>query len=494
MFPPFPQEAAHHYCETLIARLDSGSLRLNQIAKPSLERDGHGVMLGSLVCWDKQNQKRVVLYAVSGNYVEITDDKTPVTKHSGSNHTSKNDEIFVPSLVSPDDINLALSEYDAEIHRLTDEINKKTKTLKNFSELQTPKINQNTKNNSSSKETSSQILQIIQKLKQQRTQLTDESLRRVFNLYAFTRWDGKQITLQEIISEHDGKLPPTGTGDCCAPKLLSYAFSHNLQPVSMDEVFYGRDNKNKTNGTSYPPCDERCGYILPSILGLNILYRDSQIIVVNKQSGILSVPGRGQDKQDCIVNRVKSLFPHCIEQPSVHRLDMETSGILILAFTDEAHRNLNHQFENKFVQKKYTALLNGVLERAPGNSAPKHGEQSGHMELPFRLDVENRPHQIYDEENGKIGITDWEKTGSEVYVNPVTGEKIRATRVTFYPRTGRTHQLRLAASDIHGFGLPIIGDSLYGECKLGQKLMLHAFEIEFLHPTSKEKIKITCKD
>lgn len=455
MFPPFPQELAHHYCESLISKLDSGMVKLTQIAKPSLDRDGHGIMLGSLVCWDNQNQKRVVLYAISGNYAELS---------FSENYQQTDSEVFVPSIVSTKQIEQALLEYDKQIHELTEQIN----------ELQKSNVPQSN----------------ITNLKKQRTQLTDISLQRVFELYSFTRWDGKKITLPQIISEHSNHLPPTGTGDCCAPKLLSYAFEHNLQPVSMDEVFYGTNSKNKINGVSYPPCDERCGYILPYILGLEIVYRDSQIIVVNKQSGLLSVPGRGEDKQDCVVNRVKALFPHCIEQPSVHRLDMETSGLLILAFTQEAHRNLNAQFEAGTVHKKYTALLDGILERAPGECAPKHGEQSGHLELKFRLDVDNRPYQIYDEENGKLGITDWEKTGSEVYTNPATGEQKRATRVTFYPRTGRTHQLRLAASSIHGFGLPIIGDSLYGTCTQGQRLMLHAFEIEFKHPVSGEKLLI----
>ena len=455
MFPPFPQESAHHYCQVLISMLDSGVLSLKQIAKPSKDRDGHGVMLGSLVCWDKATQSRVILYSVSGNYVEFSlTDKATASLQSNT--------VFVPSLVSPNQINAALSQYDAQIHELTERINQLT-----------------------GKEQ--------QELKQQRTKLTDISLNRVFDLYSFTRWDGKKITLQEIIQVHSGKLPPTGTGDCCAPKLLSYAFEHNLQPVSMDEVFYGKNSPNKTCGMSYPPCDERCGYILPYILGLDILYRDSQIIAVNKPAGLLSVPGRGEEKQDCVVNRVKALFPKCIEQPSVHRLDMETSGILLLAFTEEAHKNLNYQFEEKSVQKKYTALLDGILERAPGALAPKHGEQSGHIELPFRVDIENRPHQIYDEVNGKTGITDWEKTGSEVYTNPDTNKKYHVTRVTFYPRTGRTHQLRLAASSEHGFGLPIIGDSLYGKKTEHQRLMLHAFEIEFNHPISGERITFQVK-
>lgn len=452
MFAPFPQELARHYCQALISLIENGKVSLHQIAQKSEERDGHGVMIGSLVCWDKDKQERVVLYTVSGNCVEIV--VSPDTALPFPN------SVIVPSLVSPVRIGTALAEYDKEIHDLTDQI----------------------------KAASGQLLT---ELKQRRTKLTDISLNRVFELYSFTRWDGQTVTLPEIIKAHNGKLPPTGTGDCCAPKLLSYAFSHNLQPVSMDEIFYGKDSKNKTNGQSYTPCDERCGYILPFILGLEIIYRDSQIIAVNKQSGLLSVPGRTADKQDCVVNRVKALFPACIEQPSVHRLDMETSGILLLAFTETAHRNLSSQFEAGTVHKKYTALLDGILEKASGTAAPKSGEQSGHIELKFRLDIENRPHQIYDEENGKLGITDWEKTGSEIYINPANGQKKRATRVTFYPRTGRTHQLRLAASSIHGFGLPIIGDSLYGNCQPGQRLMLHAFEIAFHHPTSGEIITLS---
>ena len=247
----------------------------------------------------------------------------------------------------------------------------------------------------------------------------------------------------------------------------------------MDEVYYGRDTKNKTNGTSYPPCDERCGYILPSILGVEILYRDNDIIVVNKESGLLSVPGRGEDKADCVEARVQALFPDVIQQPAVHRLDMETSGILVLARNKEAHKNLEMQFAAGMVHKKYEALLDGILK----------GRPEGHIELKFRLDLDNRPHQIYDEENGNIGITDWKKLGVEKWTNPETGEIKTVTKVLFEPKTGRTHQLRLASSHEKGLGIPILGDSLYGKCKPGERLMLHACEIEFKHPKSGEIMK-----
>ena len=439
MFPPFPQELARHYCMEFISGIEDGSIILEQISQESEERKGHGVMIGALVCVNDAGE-RIVLHAVSGISVEASITASPSTS-SGTTH------IIVPPIVSERAIAAALAKNDKKIHELTE-------TLR---QAQGP----------SKKE-----------LQEQRTLLTDESLRNVFSLYTFIRFDGKKITLNEIIKQHGGRLPPTGTGDCCAPKLLSYAFERGLTPISMDEVFYGRDTPNKKNGTSYPPCDERCGYILPYILGLEILYRDSQIIIVNKQSGLLSVPGRTPDKQDCVVSRLKKLFPHCIEQPSVHRLDMETSGLLVLAFTEEAHRNLSHQFEEGTVHKKYVALIDGVFN---------HNEYEGELRLKFRLDVDNRPHQIYDEENGKLGITQWKKEGTELYTAP-DGSKRRTTKIIFTPKTGRTHQLRLAASDPHGFGIPIVGDTLYGHCEPGERLMLHAFELEFRHPISGEQM------
>lgn len=443
MFPPFPQELARHYCMEFISGIEDGSIILQQISQESEERRGHGVMIGALVCVNDAGE-RVVLHAVSG----ISVVPEPVEEQSNPHR------IIVPPLVSPKEIENALAKNDKKIHELTEAI--ATKVVPEPVEGPSKK-----------------------ELQEQRTALTTESLLNVFSLYTFTRFDGKKITLNEIIKEHGDRLPPTGTGDCCAPKLLSYAFEHNLTPISMDEVFYGRDTPNKKNGTSYPPCDERCGYILPWILGLEILYRDSQIIVVNKQSGLLSVPGRTPDKQDCVVSRVKKLFPHCITQPSVHRLDMETSGLLVLAFTEEAHKNLSRQFEEGTVHKKYVALLDGVFI---------HNEYKGELQLKFRLDVDNRPHQIYDEENGKLGITEWEKVGTVLYTAP-DGSKRRTTKIIFTPKTGRTHQLRLAASDPHGFGIPIVGDTLYGHCAPGERLMLHAFELEFKHPVSGKTMK-----
>lgn len=439
MFPPFPQESARHYCQKLISQIENGEVVLKQVGRESLERKDQGVMIGSLVCWDKIKKQRVILYSVSGNNKQLI----PVNKNNLS-------DIFVPSIVSSELIDLALKENDKEIHELTDKINKLTLVNKN----------------------STVRYQLIKK----RTSLTDASLKKVFSLYSFTRYDKKKISLDEIIKNHKGQLPPTGTGDCCAPKLLNYAFEKDYEIISMDEVYYGRDTKNKKNGTSYAPCDERCGYILPSIMGLEILYRDKDIVVINKPSGLLSVPGKGKDKEDCAEARVRNLFPDAPKQCAVHRLDMETSGILVLALNKEAHRKLNEQFAEGKVHKKYIALLDGIL----------HGKAEGRTELPFRLDTENRPQQIYDKENGKIGITEWKKLGVEKGL----------TRIEFSPLTGRTHQLRLAAScpvELGGLGIPIKGDSLYGVCEEGECLMLHAAEIEFFHPISGEKIHLSCR-
>lgn len=194
---------------------------------------------------------------------------------------------------------------------------------------------------------------------------------------------------------------------------------------------------------------------------IDIIYRDSSIVVVNKPGGLLSVPGRGPDKQDCLVNRIRALYPECISQPSVHRLDMDTSGLMALALTSDAHRNLSIQFQDRTVKKQYIALLNGVVEK-----------NQGEINLPFRLDVENRPYQIYDPVHGKTGITLWEKV--EVIDNQ--------TRIRFTPLTGRTHQLRLHASHHKGLGFPIVGDRLYGNGKPGDSLFLHATYLNFKHP------------
>lgn len=467
MFPPFTTKEAREKCLYLIEQLEKGvcektvykahqtcSAFLKQVARESVERKNQGVMIGCLVCRHKITNEKIVLFAVSGNAKEL------VLQEEFCETAC----VVVPPVVSQDKIDQALQENDLLIHQLTDKINSLKKSMQ--------------KRSGESSVTDSENQTELLKLIKQRTQLTDASLQKVFELYTFFRFDEKPVSLKQIIEAHEGKLPPTGTGDCCAPKLLTWAFSHALVPLSMDEVFYGTDTNNKKNKHSYPPCDERCGYILPYILGLEIIYRDEDIVVVNKPSGLLSVPGRGPEKYDSVETRLRMLFPSCIKQPAVHRLDMETSGLMILALNQEAHKKMNMQFAEHGVQKKYVALLDGVLKTSDG----KPGPSEGHIELKFRLDIENRPHQIYDEQNGKLGITDWKLLAIEK----------NRTRIEFIPHTGRTHQLRLAASDKRGLGIPIVGDSLYGSGKK-QRLLLHACEITFTHPSTGKLMHFECK-
>ena len=200
-----------------------------------------------------------------------------------------------------------------------------------------------------------------------------------------------------------------------------------------------------------------------SMLKIDIVYSDDYLVVVEKPSGLLSVPGRGPDMQNCVVNQLKELYPNCMEQPSVHRLDMDTSGLLVLALDKETQRKLSIKFQKREVKKSYIALLDGVVE-----------DDQGSIELPFRLDTDNRPYQIYDEECGKMGLTHWKK------VEVLSG----ITRISFVPITGRTHQLRLHSSHEKGLNLPIIGDRLYGTGTAPGQLKLHACYLSFTHPST----------
>jgi tRNA pseudouridine32 synthase/23S rRNA pseudouridine746 synthase len=196
---------------------------------------------------------------------------------------------------------------------------------------------------------------------------------------------------------------------------------------------------------------------------LTIVHEDPEFVVVEKESGMLSVPGRGPEKLDCVAERVRAMYPGCPPQPAVHRLDMDTSGLLVVARNPEAHRRLSMQFQERETRKRYTALLEGVV-----------AGDAGTIELPFRVDLDNRPHQIYDPIHGKVGITEWVKVSVEAGL----------TRVHFVPLTGRTHQLRVHSAHPLGLGIPIAGDPLYGRGTGPGQLKLHAAELGFQHPSS----------
>jgi len=469
MFPPFPTELAEKYSHQLMLQLKSGG--------PLSDFAG---MFGILICARDDLKKTdakddCMQTAFENEYVVLR-------AFSGQYNSKWNYEGFVPALVEQNQYDKIVAVNDRRIHELS---------VVPEDETQEEKQNRDA----------------------ERLRLCNETLSKIYSLYKFTCADGKVRDfdyLQKEIKFQSGtekeKLLPTGTGDCCAPKLLSYAFSKNLIPVSMTEFYWGKPNLRCVQGKFYPPCDEKCRLILPSILGLEILYRDDDIIVVNKPSGLLAVPGRGDDKQDCLVSRVRRLFPDTIEQPSVHRLDMDTSGLMVLAFTAESQRSLSMQFEQGKVNKKYIAVLDGALvkmgEKAgqdgalvqfgdPRNQDDEVSDASfvneGRLELKFRLDVDNRPHQIYDPLYGKAGITFWRRLRIWKYKNR------NVTSVEFIPHTGRTHQLRLASSDPHGFGLPIVGDNLYGHQDEGQRLLLHSSYLSFEHPVTGRRMEFTCE-
>jgi len=194
-----------------------------------------------------------------------------------------------------------------------------------------------------------------------------------------------------------------------------------------------------------------------------MVYQDEFLAVVEKPGGLLAVPGRGPDKQDSVVSRLRRLLPWSISQPAVHRLDMDTSGLMVLGLTREAHRQLSIQFAERRVGKKYLALLNGEVAAT-----------AGEITLGFRLDPDHRPHQVYDPVQGKIGTSRWRR------LEVGRGR----TLVEFFPLTGRTHQLRLHASHPLGLGCPIVGDRLYGSGRAGEPLLLHATWLQFEHPVT----------
>lgn len=290
---------------------------------------------------------------------------------------------------------------------------------------------------------------------------------KVQKLYSFHCYDGLTCTLDAIFPN-----APSGTGDCCAPKLLNHAYSLGEKPLSLAEFFYGSGSSNHMQFHS--PCDFRCRPILKHILGLDIVHYDGDIVVVDKPSGMLSIEGKGPDKQDCIASRVRSLYEGCIQQPCVHRLDQATSGLLVLGLTKTAHDRLSLSFERKEVNKTYEALVHGIVE-----------EPNGVVDLPIRLDVSNRPHQIVDLENGRCAVTKWRRLSIENHYGT------KCTRLELEPLTGRTHQLRMHCT--YGLGHPILGDTLYGNLGLDTRcnvprMMLQAKKLSFNHPVSGEPV------
>ena len=308
--------------------------------------------------------------------------------------------------------------------------------------------------------------------------------RRLFESFRVVNALGQERSILEIFAD-DGLTPPSGTGECAGPKLLDYALRHGLEPLEMGEFWYGAPPRREVRrqGSFYPSCTGKCGPLLRWMMqGLEVdpnplesdalwtlddpvvLHEDSQVVVVIKPSGMLSVPGRGSR-----VSLEKWLGEH-LGCPvfACHRLDMDTSGLMVYAKSPGAQVELRRQFEMREISKAYMAVL------TPGAEIPDRGKIS----LPLAPDWYDRPRQMVDTAAGKPAVTDF-----EVMRRYGDGR----TLVKLIPYTGRTHQLRVHCAHAEGLGRPICGDRLYGSPD-GNRLMLHASFLSFRHPATRERM------
>lgn len=337
------------------------------------------------------------------------------------------------------------------------------------------------------KETDTYVSQ-IEALKNERKSRSATLQQQLFEQFRLLNARGEVKDLCSIFAHTVHKIPPAGAGECAAPKLLQYAYSHHYRPVAMAEFWWGDSPKAEIrhHGHYYPACKGKCEPILGHMLQgleveenpllednhrttvLDIIYEDDYLLIVNKPAGMLSVPGK--ETADSVYSRIRHLYPDATGPLVVHRLDMATSGLLLIAKTKEVHQNLQAQFSNRSIKKRYTALLEGIVS-----------DEEGTIVLPLCLNPLDRPRQIVDKEHGKPAITRYR----------VLARTESQTLVAFYPLTGRTHQLRVHSAHSLGLHCPIKGDELYGS--KADRLYLHAEFLEFTHPVSKEKVTIEVK-
>ena len=326
----------------------------------------------------------------------------------------------------------------------------------------------------------------IDELKSRRKAMSEALQERIFRLFVVSNALGERRDLVEVFRPL-GTLPPAGAGECCAPRLLNFAYNKGLRPVCMAEFWWGASpvGEVRHHGHFYPACRSKCkpildfmlqgldveenalGQPLDSDMALDVVFDDQWLTVLDKPSGMLTVPGKLLE--DSLLTRFQAAHPEAVGPIVVHRLDQETSGLVIFAKDKATHKSLQQQFENHSIKKRYIALLDGLVENDEGLIA-----------LPLLPDIEDRPRQRVDNEHGKPAVTRYqvlERSGA-------------LTRVAFTPLTGRTHQLRVHASHPLGLNCPIVGDRLYGTAST--RLMLHAERITFTHPATGQPITLDC--
>lgn len=399
----------------------------------------------------------------------------------------------------------------------------------------------------------------IETLKRERREGSDALQRWLFEQYVMLNAKGMRRTLIDIFARFNGTLPPAGAGDCCAPKLLQFAYAHNLRPVSLAEFWLGAPPPTEVRRhlQFYPPCRSKCYPILQFMLqgfdaplpgaeevyplreeegggttndekgslddkasidtneahadkaslddngfldeqghiykkcgaSLHIIYEDEQMAVVSKPSGMLSVPGKSCRLS--VESIVREHYGIAADVPViVHRLDMDTSGLLLIARTREAHKALQQQFLDHTVSKSYIALLEGVPhEGLTGEHVVWHSSHTGMITLPLRPDLDDRPRQLVDFVHGKPAVTRFR------LLKVIDGHQL----IALTPVTGRTHQLRMHCAHHLGLNCPILGDPLYGNAiepsaNIAQRLYLHAEQITFRHPSSGKIVSIVFKN
>ena len=376
----------------------------------------------------------------------------------------------------------------------------------------------------------------IERLKTERKERSAALQRKLFEQFRMLNAQGEVKDLYTIFEQTVQKVPPAGAGECALPKLLQYAYLHQLKPLAMAEFWWGDSPKNEIrhHGYYYPSCKGKCEPILQHMLQglevdenpllnpvheeeeLEIVFEDEWLLVVNKPAGMLSVPGKAEDR-DSVYHRLKKKYPEATGPMIVHRLDMATSGLLLVAKTKEVHQDLQAQFANRSIKKRYMAVLDGTIIKTEKETKPiaekaillaketvstkktakaERTGNTGRIELPLCLNPLDRPRQMVSREHGKEAITEYqiiseseritsesENTFNEsnrIESERSINESRKYTRIVFYPLTGRTHQLRVHAAHPEGLGCPILGDELYG--KKADRLYLHAEYIEFRHP------------
>ena len=363
----------------------------------------------------------------------------------------------------------------------------------------------------------------IDSLKEERKQRSIALQQWIFRQFRLLNAKGEAKDIEQIFEETARRNPPAGTGECAAPKLLQYAYQHQLHPLAMAEWWWGDSPKGeiRRHGHYYPSCRHKCEPILRHMLqGLDVepnpllisntdatqlhtVYEDEYLLVVNKPAGMLSVPGK--TGQASVLSILQERYPDATGPLLVHRLDMDTSGLLLAAKDKDIHAQLQAQFESRSVKKRYLALLEGI---------PQDKEPKGFIRLPLRPDFDNRPYQLVDFEYGKPAVTryeilsplvilseakDLDTSTNGIQILPPYGrqndiktmdnhDNTGRTLIHYYPETGRTHQLRVHSAHPDGMNCPIVGDPLYGQP--ADRLYLHAEYLEFRHPVHGKILKI----